>query len=203
MWHLWSFRSILMSWLLRRDCRDVHKICCCQALLLSNSARKSSTVGEIVNLMSVDAQRFMDLMTYIHMLWSAPFQIAVSLYFLWQTLGPSVLAGLGVMILLIPVNAVIANKTKQLQVWAIFLNTLIKPSYLWTQSTCEFSWRYLNFMKFCLYFAQRFLYVRTLINYSLLNIWLPRYARNIADGAQKCCQCGTKTFVYSFIAFWL
>ncbi|XP_064611716.1 multidrug resistance-associated protein 1-like isoform X1 [Liolophura sinensis] len=87
-----------------------------KALLLSNSARKSSTVGEIVNLMSVDAQRFMDLMTYIHMLWSAPFQIAVSLYFLWQTLGPSVLAGLGVMILLIPVNAVIANKTKQLQV---------------------------------------------------------------------------------------
>ncbi|XP_078692715.1 multidrug resistance-associated protein 1-like isoform X6 [Branchiostoma floridae x Branchiostoma belcheri] len=87
-----------------------------KSLVVTNEARKSSTVGEIVNLMSVDAQRFMDLCTYLHMIWSAPFQIAVSLYFLWQTLGPSILAGLGVMILLIPINAVMANKTKQLQV---------------------------------------------------------------------------------------
>eukprot|EP00058_Branchiostoma_floridae_P021695 XP_002607185.1 hypothetical protein BRAFLDRAFT_118636 [Branchiostoma floridae] len=87
-----------------------------KSLVVTNEARKSSTVGEIVNLMSVDAQRFMDLSTYLHMIWSAPFQIAVSLYFLWQTLGPSILAGLGVMILLIPINIVMANKTKQLQV---------------------------------------------------------------------------------------
>ncbi|XP_066291274.1 multidrug resistance-associated protein 1-like isoform X10 [Branchiostoma lanceolatum] len=87
-----------------------------KSLVVTNEARKTSTVGEIVNLMSVDAQRFMDLCTYLHMIWSAPFQIAVSLYFLWQTLGPSILAGLGVMVLLIPINAVMANKTKQLQV---------------------------------------------------------------------------------------
>ncbi|XP_069125383.1 multidrug resistance-associated protein 1-like [Argopecten irradians] len=84
-------------------------------LLLSNAARRTSTVGEIVNLMSVDAQRFMDLMTYFHTIWSGPFQIAVSLYFLWQTLGPSVLAGTGVMIIMIPVNAVIAKKSRDLQ----------------------------------------------------------------------------------------
>ena len=30
-----------------------------KALVMSNSARKESTVGEIVNLMSVDVQRFM------------------------------------------------------------------------------------------------------------------------------------------------
>ena len=83
---------------------------------MSNAARRSSTVGEIVNLMSVDAQRFMDLTTYLNMLWSAPFQMCVSLYFLWMTLGPSVLAGVGVMVLLIPINALIAKKTKTLQV---------------------------------------------------------------------------------------
>ncbi|XP_067673483.1 multidrug resistance-associated protein 1-like isoform X3 [Haliotis asinina] len=87
-----------------------------KTLKLSNSARKTSTVGEITNLMSVDAQRFMDLTTYFHMIWSGPFQISVSLYFLWQTLGPSIMAGVGVMILLIPINAFIANKTKNLQV---------------------------------------------------------------------------------------
>ena len=87
-----------------------------QSLKLSNSARKTSTVGEIVNLMSVDAQRFMELTTYLNMLWSAPFQMIVSLYFLWIILGPSVLAGVAIMILLIPINAFIAKKNKNLQV---------------------------------------------------------------------------------------
>ena len=90
-----------------------------QALRLSNAARRTSTVGEIVNLMSVDAQRFIELSSYLNMIWSAPFQMCVSLYFLWMTLGPSVLAGVGVMIILIPVNALIAKKTKALQVQKI------------------------------------------------------------------------------------
>uniref|UniRef100_A0A803XV25 Multidrug resistance-associated protein 1 n=1 Tax=Meleagris gallopavo TaxID=9103 RepID=A0A803XV25_MELGA len=54
------------------------------ALVITNSARKTSTVGEIVNLMSVDAQRFMDLATYINMIWSAPLQVILALYLLWQ-----------------------------------------------------------------------------------------------------------------------
>jgi ATP-binding cassette subfamily C (CFTR/MRP) protein 1 len=54
---------------------------------MSNTARKESTVGEIVNLMSVDAQRFTDLTAYLNMIWSAPLQIALALYFLWGILG--------------------------------------------------------------------------------------------------------------------
>lgn len=87
-----------------------------KALVITNSARKTSTVGEIVNLMSVDAQRFMDLATYINMIWSAPLQVILALYLLWQNLGPSVLAGVAVMVLLVPVNAVLAMKTKKYQV---------------------------------------------------------------------------------------
>ncbi|KAL7635871.1 UNVERIFIED_CONTAM: hypothetical protein RMT77_013688 [Armadillidium vulgare] len=87
-----------------------------KALKISNSARKESTVGEIVNLMSVDAQRFMDLITYLNMIWSAPLQIGLSLYFLWEILGASVLAGLAVMIILIPINGYIANQQKRLQI---------------------------------------------------------------------------------------
>ncbi|CAG5119557.1 unnamed protein product, partial [Candidula unifasciata] len=86
-----------------------------KTLRLSSSAKKTSTVGEIVNLMSVDAQRFMDLTTYMHMIWSGPLQISLSLYFLWQTLGPSALAGIAVMVLLIPINALIAHKIKKYQ----------------------------------------------------------------------------------------
>ncbi|XP_060758138.1 multidrug resistance-associated protein 1 isoform X2 [Neoarius graeffei] len=87
-----------------------------KALVITNAARRTSTVGEIVNLMSVDAQRFMDLITYINMIWSAPLQVILALYFLWQNLGPSVLAGIAVMVLMVPLNAVIAMKTKTYQV---------------------------------------------------------------------------------------
>ncbi|MGH0114521.1 UNVERIFIED_CONTAM: hypothetical protein FKN15_019661 [Acipenser sinensis] len=86
-----------------------------KSLVITNSAKRSSTVGEIVNLMSVDAQRFMDLTTFLNMLWSAPLQIILALYFLWQYLGPSVLAGVAVMVLLIPLNAAIAMKTRAFQ----------------------------------------------------------------------------------------
>ncbi|XP_042196879.1 multidrug resistance-associated protein 1 isoform X2 [Callorhinchus milii] len=87
-----------------------------KALVITNEARKTSTIGEIVNLMSVDAQRLMDLITYINMMWSAPLQVTLAMYFLWQNLGPSVLAGVAVMILLVPINSMIAMKTKDLQV---------------------------------------------------------------------------------------
>lgn len=87
-----------------------------KALVVSNATRKESTVGEIVNLMAVDAQRFMDLTLYINMIWSAPLQIALAIYFLWNILGPSVMAGLGVMIVMIPINGWIAGVTKRLQV---------------------------------------------------------------------------------------
>ncbi len=87
-----------------------------QALRMSTKARRTSTVGEIVNLMSVDAQMFMDLMPYLHMLWSAPFQIVLALIFLWFSMGPSIFAGFFVMVLMVPLNAIIAVKGRQYQV---------------------------------------------------------------------------------------
>ncbi|XP_047558417.1 ATP-binding cassette sub-family C member 2 [Lutra lutra] len=87
-----------------------------KALTLSNQARKQYTVGETVNLMSVDAQKLMDVTSYLHLLWSNVLQITLSIYFLWAELGPSVLAGVGVMILLIPVNGILASKSRAVQV---------------------------------------------------------------------------------------
>ncbi|KRT79870.1 ABC transporter ATP-binding protein [Oryctes borbonicus] len=87
-----------------------------KALRMSSIAKRESTVGEIVNLMSVDAQKFIELTAYLNMIWSAPLQIILALYFLWDILGPSVLAGLAVMIIMIPINGYIANKVKVLQI---------------------------------------------------------------------------------------
>ena len=85
-----------------------------KALRLSNASRQGSTVGEIVNLMSVDASRISELFTYLHIVWSGPFQIMLAIYFLYQTLGVSVFGGVGVMILMIPVNIHLASKSRDL-----------------------------------------------------------------------------------------
>ncbi|XP_008589254.1 PREDICTED: canalicular multispecific organic anion transporter 1-like, partial [Galeopterus variegatus] len=98
-----SVRTIIMD--------SVYK----KALTLSNSARKQYTVGETVNLMSVDAQKLMDVASFMHMLWSSVLQIVLSIYFLWRELGPSVLSGVGVMVLIIPVNGILAAKNKAIQ----------------------------------------------------------------------------------------
>uniref|UniRef100_A0A673UDD6 Multidrug resistance-associated protein 1 n=1 Tax=Suricata suricatta TaxID=37032 RepID=A0A673UDD6_SURSU len=87
-----------------------------KALTLSNQSRKEYTIGETVNLMSVDAQKLMDVTSFIHLLWSNVLQITLSIYFLWAELGPSVLAGVGVMVLLIPTNGILAAKSRAVQV---------------------------------------------------------------------------------------
>lgn len=87
-----------------------------QALALNNSARTESTAGEMVNLMSVDAQRLMDLTTYVNILWSSPLTILIALYFLYDAMGPSILAGVGVLVLLIPFNLVVSRIARKLQV---------------------------------------------------------------------------------------
>ena len=80
---------------------------------MSGAARKESTVGEIVNLMSVDVQRFMDLLPYLNMLWSAPLQICLCCYFIYTELQEAMFAGLAVMVLAIPLNAFIAGLTRR------------------------------------------------------------------------------------------
>ncbi|XP_063223005.1 ATP-binding cassette sub-family C member 3-like [Bacillus rossius redtenbacheri] len=87
-----------------------------KALTMSNNAKKLSTVGEIVNLMSVDTARIVESVMQLNWLWLCPLQILVALYFLWQLMGVAVLAGTAVMILMVPVNVVIANKAKNLQI---------------------------------------------------------------------------------------
>ncbi|XP_053189319.1 canalicular multispecific organic anion transporter 1 [Scomber japonicus] len=87
-----------------------------KALVVSNDTRKESTVGETVNLMSADAQRFNDVTNFIHLLWSCPLQIGLSIVFLWMELGPSVLAGLAVMVLMVPINGLLATKARKFQI---------------------------------------------------------------------------------------
>nr|XP_045726703.1 multidrug resistance-associated protein 1-like isoform X1 [Mirounga angustirostris] len=86
-----------------------------QALLLSNVSRKRFSTGEVINLMSADAQQLMDLTANLSLLWSAPFQILMAMSLLWQELGPAVLAGVAVLVFVIPINALAATRVKKLK----------------------------------------------------------------------------------------
>ncbi|KAK3044154.1 hypothetical protein LTS18_002032, partial [Coniosporium uncinatum] len=82
---------------------------------LSNEGRAAKSTGDIVNYMAVDTQRLQDLTQYGQQLWSAPFQIVLCMLSLYQLVGISCLAGVGVMILMIPINGLIARIMKNLQ----------------------------------------------------------------------------------------
>lgn len=86
-----------------------------KSLRLSNESRAKKSTGDIVTYMSVDQQRLSDLTQWGQQLWSAPFQITLCMISLWNLVGISCLAGVGAMLIMIPINAVIARFMKKLQ----------------------------------------------------------------------------------------
>ncbi|XP_056144596.1 multidrug resistance-associated protein 1-like [Lampris incognitus] len=98
-----------------------------KSLVINNTARRQCTVGQIVNLVSADTQKLMDFVVYFNAVWLAPIEIALCLYFLWQRLGPSALAGIATVILIFPLNGFIAKMRSKLQeVQMMFMDGRIK-----------------------------------------------------------------------------
>lgn len=87
-----------------------------KALKLSNEGRSTKSTGDIVNHMAVDQQRISDLAQFGIQLWSAPFQILLCMVSLYDLVGLSMMAGIAVMLLMVPLNTLIAKLMKSLQV---------------------------------------------------------------------------------------
>lgn len=86
-----------------------------KALKLSNEGRSAKSTGDIVNYMAVDAQRLQDLTQFAQQTWSAPFQIIICMVSLHQLVGWSMMAGVGVMLAMVPLNGIVARFMKKLQ----------------------------------------------------------------------------------------
>ena len=86
-----------------------------KSMKLSNEGKAAKSTGDIVNHMAVDTQRLQDLTQFGQQLWSAPFQITLCMISLYNLVGYSMLAGVGIMILSIPLNGVLARYMKKLQ----------------------------------------------------------------------------------------
>ena len=111
-----------------------------KAMSLSHISRRLSTAGEMVNLMAVDAQKVMQLVQSFNQVWSAPFQICVAIYFLYVTMGVATLAGVGVLLLLVPLNLLLARLVRNIQVnhfkhcWSLHVSNhtvRVKHKNLW------------------------------------------------------------------------
>ena len=55
--------------------------------------RRSSTMGEIVNLMSVDSQKLLEICVFLHLVWSVPLRIIAAIVFLAFELAECTLVG--------------------------------------------------------------------------------------------------------------
>ncbi|GAV06290.1 hypothetical protein RvY_16304 [Ramazzottius varieornatus] len=86
-----------------------------KSLRISAKTKREKTSAEIVNLMTVDAQRFTTSPVFVHSLWGCLLQLVICVYLLYQIIGPSVFAGIGAMLLTIPMVGIVMRKIRGLE----------------------------------------------------------------------------------------
>uniref|UniRef100_A0A8L2UKX0 ATP binding cassette subfamily C member 4 n=1 Tax=Rattus norvegicus TaxID=10116 RepID=A0A8L2UKX0_RAT len=80
-----------------------------KALRLSNSAMGKTTTGQIVNLLSNDVNKFDQVTIFLHFLWAGPLQAIGVTILLWVEIGISCLAGLAILVILLPLQSCIGK----------------------------------------------------------------------------------------------
>ncbi|XP_045666907.1 ATP-binding cassette sub-family C member 4 isoform X1 [Ursus americanus] len=76
-----------------------------KGLRLSNRAMGKTTTGQIVNLLSNDVNKFDQVTIFLHFLWAGPLQAIAVTALLWMEIGISCLAGITVLIILLPLQS--------------------------------------------------------------------------------------------------
>ena len=72
-------------------------------LRLPQESLKHASTGKIISLMTGDAERFIDTWV-IHALWGTPLMTIAAVVIGWHEIGPSMLAGVSVMALMLPLQ---------------------------------------------------------------------------------------------------
>eukprot|EP00667_Euglena_gracilis_P000143 EG_transcript_143 len=82
-----------------------------KSLKLSQQSRAEQTTGKMTNILSTDTDQLQKVCQQLHILWSSPLRIIISLYFLYRSLGgPAALAGLAALCVFIPVQLKLAKR---------------------------------------------------------------------------------------------
>nr|CAD7423626.1 unnamed protein product [Timema monikensis] len=75
-----------------------------KSLKISLAALGDTTVGQVVNLLSNDVNRFDMAIVFLHYLWIGPLEILIITYLLWNDMGWSAIFGAFIMLLFIPMQ---------------------------------------------------------------------------------------------------
>nr|CAB3501191.1 unnamed protein product [Digitaria exilis] len=75
-----------------------------KSLKLSSQSRRSRTNGEMINIVSVDADRVGIFAWFMHDLWLVPLQVGMAMFILYSTLGLASLAALGATVAIMLAN---------------------------------------------------------------------------------------------------
>ncbi|KAK4278336.1 hypothetical protein QN277_016194 [Acacia crassicarpa] len=86
-----------------------------KSLTLSCQAKQSHTSGEIINFMSVDAERIGDFIWHIHDLWLVFLQVALALFILYKNLGMASIAALVATIIVMLANVPLGSLLEKFQ----------------------------------------------------------------------------------------
>lgn len=86
------------------------RIACCsliyrKALRLSKTALGDTTVGQVVNLLSNDVNRFDNAAMFLHYLWLGPLETLIVGYLTYNELGVSAIIGVACLLLFIPLQS--------------------------------------------------------------------------------------------------
>ncbi|XP_075056002.1 ATP-binding cassette sub-family C member 4 isoform X1 [Mixophyes fleayi] len=127
-------------------CHMIYK----KALRLSNTAMGKTTTGQIVNLLSNDVNKFDQVTIFLHFIWAGPLQAIAVTVLLWIEIGPSCLAGIAVLFILMPLQTCLGKFFTSLRgKTAAFTDTRIRTMnevisgmriikmYAWEQSFTE------------------------------------------------------------------
>uniref|UniRef100_A0A3B4ZXD9 Multidrug resistance-associated protein 4-like n=1 Tax=Stegastes partitus TaxID=144197 RepID=A0A3B4ZXD9_9TELE len=98
-----------------------------KALGLNSESMGQTTTGQIVNLLSNDVSRFDEITINLHYLWLGPLQAIVIIVLLWYEIGPSCLAGVAVITLMMPLQTWFG---KLFGIFRTVLYQILKSSYL-------------------------------------------------------------------------
>ena len=75
-----------------------------------------ANIGTIINLMAIDSFKVSEVGAYLHFLWaSVPVQVVIAVTLLYRIMGFSSFAGIALMVLMLPVNLLIAKQFTKVQ----------------------------------------------------------------------------------------